>query len=115
MEKLLEIIKEVSKYNIEIEVNYSENSDSIEYLIGGFYKSGIVSLYCLDEQIFVRGRYNEIDVIYDIEDLVQLNYRWWINSRERYNGWIAPSQEWIPLLEKYNLIQKETNIVVTYK
>jgi hypothetical protein len=115
MEKMLDILKEISKYIINIEMQYDENYDRCEYLIDGFYKSGTVRLYKHENTILVESRYQQIDEIEDIEDLVRLNYRWWINSRDRYDGWKNPDSRWIPLLEKYNLIQREVNMVVTYK
>ena len=62
-----------------------------------------------------HARYNEKTDIESLDDLVHLNYTWWQNYKDRYEGWQNPEQDWIPLMEKLNLIQKEVKIVTTYK
>lgn len=115
MEKIILTLKEILKHNIPVSIEYDYLLDRFEYIIEGFYKSGSIRIYEDCDYMLATSRYNQLDEIENIEDLVKLNYRWWKNSQDRYEGWKNPDFRWIPLLEKYGLIEKEENIVVTYK
>jgi maltose-binding protein MalE len=76
MEKLINIVKELLRHNIDIWIDYDKETDEIIYVVNGFYKSGTVKLKITEGEIIAESRYDQIDVIEDLEDFVKLNYRW---------------------------------------
>lgn len=115
MEKLTNIVKEILSHNINISLNYDKEIDELIYEVDGFYKSGTVKLKIVEGEIIAKSRYDQNDVIEDLEDLIRLNYRWWKNSCDRYDGWKNPDFRWIQLLKTYGLIEEVTNTTISYK
>lgn len=108
------IVLGLLKNNIAVALNYNHETSEIEYTIDGFYKSGTVLLIDKGEKLIAISRYNEQTDIFDLIDLVQLNYSWWNTSKDRFSGWRHPDPKWIPLLEKYGFITKKTETITTY-
>ena len=70
-----------------------------EYDVYGFYKSNSVRVNLASNT--VTARYNEVtefDPAKLKEALVELNYDWWLFSKDRYDGWARPDGAWWPLL-----------------
>lgn len=71
-----------------------------EYEVGGFYKSNTVRVNVANQT--VTARYDEVtefDPANLTETLVDLNWDWWLRSKDRYDGWSQPDGAWLPLLE----------------
>jgi hypothetical protein len=51
-----------------------------KFHIGGFYKSGGITLECDGNCWKAVARYNEITTIETLHDIVGLNYHWWLRS-----------------------------------
>lgn len=112
--RLEELIKEILRNNIFI-TGITLIDDILQYEVNGFYKSGSVSLYETEEGIFVKARYEEVDKIESFEDLVYINYRWWLRSKERFEGWSVPNENWLPHLLKYGYIKETTKTTKEYE
>lgn len=86
-----------------------------KFIVDGFYKSGTV---CVDiDECTITARYDEVSSIYNndlIQTLVDINYDWWLRSKDRYDGWKNPDSLWIKLLMEYGLIHEEKKTVVNY-
>lgn len=110
------IIEELIKNGIPVTCEYNSKTEQIEYVVNGFYKSGEIRL--IDDKnngsLSSYGRYNEIRVIFELRDIVELNYDWWQYSKDRFDGWKNPDGKWIPLLEKFELITKKVETVTTW-
>jgi hypothetical protein len=104
------IIEELLENNIPFSMETKN-----EYILNGFYKSGEVRLIETDGKLIAHARYNEQTAIEKLSDLVALNYDWWLNSRDRFDGWKSPESIWIPLLEKYGFIKSVTVTKTEYK
>lgn len=104
-----EIIKELLQKGIEIAGVYLKNGE-LAVVLSGFYKSGTATLFRQDNKVVAATRYNEVTEISDFEDLVQLNYRWWQYSKDRYEGWSAPDSAWLPHLIELGLVKEKTQI-----
>ena len=109
------IIKELLKHKINVEIEINPINENLIYKINGFYKSGLIQLEEINGELIATARYNEKTDINELRDLVYLNYKWWNLSKERYDGWKNPDQNWISLLEEYNFITKKIETIITYK
>lgn len=106
-----QIIKDLLKSGIKVTMEHNPESNSIEYIIDGFYKSGSVRLMeCGDEEatMVAISRYEERTYIDSVQDIIQLNYDWWQRSKDRFDGWINPDPSWLPLLLKAGLVKEKT-------
>jgi hypothetical protein len=91
---------------LEAGVNVALTKDS--FIVDGFYKSGSVEITCFGESNWCAvARYQQKTDIEDIKDIVALNYEWWQNSKERFEGWSQPDSRWVDLLLKYEYITAE--------
>ncbi len=113
-EKLNEIIRICCIRNIPVSLNYDKETDSLEYKISGFYKSGDVILYEDGDEITCKQRYDSVDVINSFEDLVGINYYWWESSKDRYEGWRDPDSNWLERLIEFGYMKKKEIILTTY-
>ena len=102
-----------------LEANFEYSVSKAGVYLEGFYKSsGITLVYDDVEQNWVAtARYNEKTVVNTLDDLVHLNYQWWQYSKDRYEGWANPEEEWLPLMVKLGLVtvKTETKTVTTYR
>lgn len=109
------LIVEILKKGFSLEVGYNSEHDRIEYDIFGFYKSDRIKLYENDHgTLNAISRYNEVDIIDNFYNLVALNYRWWVSSKERFEGWKVPDGKWLPYLIEEGFIEKKTKVVEEY-
>lgn len=108
-----EIIKELLENNISVELELYGNK--IAYKVSGFYKSDTVLLVPEEESITCIARYAEEDNVYNIEDLLYINKKWWERSKDRYAGWINPDSNWVNLYIKYGILKKVTKEVTEYQ
>lgn len=110
MNKNFEILGKLAESGIEVTM-LSVNS----FAVGGFYKSGTVTVDLVAETI--TARYNEVSAFNgDLRQiLVDTNYDWWQHSKDRFDGWASPDSNWLPLLMEYGLITKVEKTVVEYK
>lgn len=88
---------------------------AVVYVVDGFYKAGTV---WLEPQMFFDGetpktgfvahhtKYNTTKSIRSLEDIVSMNYGWWL--RDRAEGEVAPNPSWVKLYEKFGMVKKET-------
>lgn len=113
MEKLIE---DIVKRGIPVKISYDSEHDNIIYSLDGFYKSGTVILYKTSTgKRECVARYNETNIIENFDDLVYLNYDWWIRSRDRSEGWQTPHDYWKHHLINKKLVTVDTRTVHTYK
>jgi hypothetical protein len=109
------LIIEILKKGFTLEMEYNPEQDRIEYYLFGFYKSDRIMLYENDHStLTARSRYDEIDIIDNFYNLVALNYRWWISSRERYDGWKVPDSKWLPFLIEEGFVVEKVDVVKSY-
>lgn len=106
------LIRELLEKGFSItEVSILETGE-LAYGLDGFYKSGSVKLYENRNCICALARYNEVTNLDDYENhfdaLVDLNYRWWKSSKERFDGWSSPDPKWLPYLLEKGLIKQKT-------
>ena len=85
----------------------------LSYKVEGFYKSDTVSLHPKDGYFLCVDRYNEEKIV-ALEDLVGINYRWWLSSKDNFSGWIQPDPIWVSLLKEFRYIE-EVPATVRYK
>ena len=108
-------VDEILRKGIGVKLEYNAIKERNEYIIDGFYKSGTIKLIERvgygDNAFLAESRYDQIDFINTFNDLVYLNYEWWMDSRERYEGWADPDPQWLPHLIGANLIKVETKAV----
>jgi hypothetical protein len=109
-----EIVKELVKRHIHVELLYDSPSDTVAYVVHGFYKSGTVTLIEQNGVIVARSRYDGNTEITELRDLAYLNLDWWRRSENRYDGWANPDGAWVGLLEEFNLVTKQTETVTTW-
>lgn len=102
------VIKELLDNNITV-IAFYEGYELV-HKIDGFYKSDGIHLREREDGLYVTARYNEITKIDSFSDLVYLNYRWWFNSKDKYDGWNNPEPEWLPLFIKYDLVVEKNMI-----
>lgn len=79
-----------------------------KFRLEGFYKSGEVTIEQREGGWVACARYNEVTGIDTLQDLVNLNYKWWQYSKDRYEGWQQPESLWAPLMVKFGLVQEKT-------
>lgn len=115
------ILETLLNYGIRVELVIHPDDDQRErhpfgFRIGGFYKSGSVTLMPYDDDgtLYAIDRYNGKREIYDIRSLCALNVEWWERSKNRYDGWADPDINWIPLLIEYGFINEKVMEVKTY-
>lgn len=85
------------------------------YSIDGFYKSGTITLKEENGQLKAYQRYNGVDEINCLDDLVCINYKWWLDSRGRWSdGFASPDHIWEKLLIEFGYIKKVTKTVTEY-
>ena len=75
MDKLTELVTELAKKGVYIE-GVSLIGDGLGYEIMGFAKSGHGILYCENGKIFLKTRYDQIDEIHTLKDIVEVAYGW---------------------------------------
>jgi hypothetical protein len=109
-----EIVKELVKRHIQIELQYDSPSDSVAYIVHGFYKSGTITLIEQNGLIMACSRYDEKTEITQLRDLAYLNLDWWRRSKDRNDFWANPDGAWVGLLEEFNLVTKKTETVTTW-
>ena len=99
---------------IKVTIEFNHETQSNEYIIGGFYKSDTIRLI---EESDIKGsllaiaRYDEKTIINCFDDLVHLNNVWWISSMRRYDGWESPDPQWLPFLLEKGLVREEKKII----
>jgi hypothetical protein len=72
-------------------------------------------IHIKDCNLIATSRYGQKDLIHEFRDMAYLNFSWWEKSKNRWDGWNSPDEVWIPILEKFNLIQKITETITTYE
>lgn len=115
---LQELVIEILQNNISISNVTLKKYGSYKclcYRIEGFYKSGGVDLFESPDGILASARYDQVTQIETFKDLVFLNYSWWQTSKERYDGWKTPDEQWLPHLLEQGLVKESTSILKTYQ
>ncbi len=102
------IIIELLKNGISVSLQYNKHDDRVEYLVSGFYKSGVITMVEYDNVLKYAARYGANGEIIELSDLIRLNHEWWLASRDRSEGWAQPDPKWLPLLIKAGLVQQVT-------
>lgn len=111
------ILMELLRRHIPVELRL-DDQERITYVVNGFYKSGEVVLVSVDDDddyLLSRSRYGEEIGIFDWDDMVRLNYDWWIHSRDRHDGWKEPNSKWINEFVRLGLVAIETKTVTEVK
>jgi len=112
---IMDIINELVSNGISVRLEYKIQTRESSFIVDGFYKSGEVNLVKQDGKVIAHARYDEKTEIDSLRDIVELNYNWWLKSKERFEGWKNPDPKWIPLLEKFNFITRKTETVTTWE
>jgi hypothetical protein len=108
------IIQEILEKGIQVTIEFNPFAKLNEYIIGGFYKSDTIRLIeepGMPNSLLAIARYDEKTIINNFDDLVHLNYVWWIDSAPRWEGWASPDLRWLPFLLEKGLIREETKII----
>ena len=93
------ILNELTENDIE----YTVTKEGIR--LDGFYKSGSILLVLDENNTFMAiARYEEKTKINYVGDLIELNYNWWLWSKNRFGGWRYPDDKWLNLFNKLNLV-----------
>lgn len=110
MEKLTEIIKELIKKGIIIS-GVSIRNDELAYAIQGFAKSGYGTLFIEDGQMKLETRYQQIDTIYSLRDIISVAYEWdsgYCRKDDYYSSY-GVGDEWRKLYEENGLETSNLN------
>ena len=108
MNKLNEFIKDLIKRGIYVS-DVSIRNEELAYDINGFAKSGKGTLFIEDGKIKLETRYNQIDTIESLSDLVDVAYEWdrgYCSKNSIYTVY-GVGEEWMNL---YNEFGKDTTI-----
>ena len=108
MNKLSEFIKDLIKRGILIS-GVSIRNEELAYDIDGFAKSGTGTLFIEDDKIKLETRYNRIDIIESLSDLVDVAYEWdygYCNKNNIYTVY-SVREEWMNLYKEFG---KDTTI-----
>ena len=108
MNKLNEFVKDLIKRGILIS-GVSIRNEELAYDINGFAKSGIGTLFIEDDKIKLETRYNQIDIIESLSDLVDVAYEWdkVYCSKNSYYTVYGVGEGWINLYKEFG---KDTTI-----
>lgn len=103
MRTIPQFIEELLEAGIEVGLT------SEGFTVGGFYKSGEVKLVPSDvDSVWIcHQRYNETNSVKDLQDLVGINYYWWVRSKNRSPYWEQPDSKWAPLLVKFGYVKEK--------
>ena len=96
------IIEESIKIGIPIKCEFVPSRGFV-YEVDGFYKSGTISIEEVDGKLIATARYNETTEINEPKDIVELNFEWWNFSKDKFDGWREPSENWKRLFDMYEL------------
>lgn len=116
-----EIIEQLVKNKIPVKLKWWE--DRVCYELEGFSKSGTVLLYpCkfeagenTDMPYFTcEQRYDKQDEIFSLQDIVFVNYKWWLDYKDR-DPFQNPDHRWVPLLINFGYIKEEVETKKIYK
>lgn len=108
MNKLSEFVKDLIKRGIYVS-NVSIRNEELAYDIDGFAKSGIGTLFIEDDKIKLETRYNRIDIIESLSDIVDVAYEWdygYCNKNSIYTVY-SVGEEWMNLYKDFG---KDTTI-----
>lgn len=108
------IIKELLDKGFRLEL-FKDVQGELCHQLPGFYKSSGVVLRDIENGVMAFSRYNQMDEIYEFRDLVYLNHRWWQSSKEKYDGWVNPEEDWLPYLIEEGLVKKIEEKLVRYE
>lgn len=109
-EVLIEILKELLKRNIPIELSIYPGTSRFFFKVMGFYKSGSIKLELEDDLLIFTDRYNGRHAITNWEDMVILNFDWWQRSCQRFEGWKQPDKAFVEDFLRLGLIEKITTV-----
>jgi len=96
------IIEDSIKIGIPIKCEFIPNRGFL-YEVDGFYKSDSISIEEENGKLIATARYDEKTEIEDPRDIVELNYKWWNYSKDRFDGWREPSENWKRLFDMYDI------------
>lgn len=74
--------KLLMEYNIPIEIKIDSQKNTF-WRLEGFHKSGHADLYINGNNMECRTRYDTVDIIHNLEDLMKVNARWGAISYDR--------------------------------
>ena len=108
MDDHLIAFKQLVDRGIMVSLITHEDTFYVLYSIDGFYKSGTVTVDTV--KMTITARYGKVTTYEHpsklIETLVSLNYDWWMDSKDRYDGWEQPRLAWGELLVEFGLVKK---------
>jgi hypothetical protein len=109
------IIKDIVKRGIPVELQYNRETDTIDYVVSGFFESGTATLQEMpDGMVFALTRHNKVQRIIDFQQLAHLAYCWYLDSKGR-DPFNEPSGYWAPTFAEFGWLQKKVKEVVTYE
>lgn len=112
-----EIIEDIIQKYLErggqIEIVMHKGEPAISLV--GFYKSNrLLLLPKNDGEDYVQSiaRYDERETVRVWYDIVLINYHWWVESKDRFDGWADPDHVFLEDFKRHNLIEVETVEVI---
>lgn len=96
------IIEESISLGMPIRCEFVPNRGFV-YEAKDFYKSDTVTIEEEDGKLIATARYNEKTEITCPKDIVELNHDWWEYSKDRFDGWVRPTNEWKKLYDMFEL------------
>lgn len=119
-DRSMKILKDIIDNGVELtlkkpDVTFSgaqeiidRESPSIVVEIGGFYKSNNIWLYEYNGELKCISRYGDYEGgVHSFIDLVFINYKWWKNSADKFEGWGNPSEFWEKHFLRLELVKVE--------
>lgn len=106
--KLYNIVRELLNSGV-LCADVDIKNDELCYSLNGFAKSGKGFLYIDDGNIYLETRYNQIDLIESVEDVVRVAYNWDKDYSYSANypttNFLTETNNWYVLYKRYNFIQ----------
>lgn len=108
-ELLIQLLdKGVNASGLEVIAENDVERRTLGYVLNGVPKSGTATLYLNNAgEIICKTRYNQLDKVNSIKDVVDVVFRWWVSYRSRtdYIG-----SEWMELFIEYDLVNPITHL-----
>ena len=98
------IILELVKNGVSVKLVWNDDEHAVHYYIeSGFYKSdGCTYLVESGEDLILCSRYDIVENIYDLDDIIAQSKYWYEVSCDRYSGWNTPPNVWAELYKRLN-------------
>lgn len=102
--ELVELAKELMKRGVSIS-GCGLNHWGMVFCIDGFAKARYGRLFIVDSKIKLRTRYDQVDAINSLEDIVKVAYDWdhtYCREDDEYRSYIIP-KPWVALYMEFGM------------